>query len=58
MFLNSEVKRAFTKLRQAIVEASILNDFHLQCHIRFETDTSDYMTGEIFSQIILDDLGQ
>ncbi len=39
-FLTADAKRAFTKLRQAFLEAPILNHFDPERHIRIETDAS------------------
>ena len=57
MFLTSGARKAFTKLRQVFVKALILNHFDLEYYIQIETDTSGYIIGRIFSQLILDDLG-
>ncbi len=56
MFLTSGARKAFTKLRQAFIEVSILNHFDLEHHIQIQIDISDYAIGEIFSQLTLDDL--
>ena len=40
------------------IEAPILNYFDPEDHIQIETDVSSYAIGEIFSQLILDDLGE
>ena len=57
-FLISNARKAFIKLRQTFVKASILNHFDLECHIQIETDAFGYIIGRIFSQLTLDDLGQ
>ncbi len=57
MFLTSEAKKAFTKLRQAFIETPILNYFDLERHIQIETDASGYAISEILSQLTSDDLG-
>ncbi len=57
-FLTFKARNAFTKLRQAFIEAPILNHFNPKCHIQIETDTSDYAFGGIFSQLISDYLDQ
>ena len=57
-FLTTNAKRAFTKLRQAFVEALILNHFDLERHIRIEMDTLGYAIGGIFNQLTLNDLDQ
>ncbi len=57
-FLISEARKAFTKLRQAFVEAPILNHFDLEHHIRIKMDVSGYAISGILSQLTLNDLGQ
>ena len=49
-FLTADVKRAFTKLRQVFVEASILNHFDHKRHIQIEIDTLGYVIGRILNQ--------
>ena len=51
-------RKAFTELRQAFVEAPILNHFDPERHIQTETDASGYAIGGIFSQLTLDDSGR
>ncbi len=58
LFLTADAKRAFTELKQAFVEASILNHFDLKRHIRIETDASGYAIGKIFSQLTSNNSGQ
>ncbi len=58
LFLTLEARKAFTKLKQAFVEAPILNHFDPEHHIQIETDASGYAIDRIFSQLTLDDLGQ
>ena len=58
MFLTTDARRAFIKLRQVFAKALILNHFDREHHIRIETDTLGYAIGEIFSQLTLDNLGQ
>ncbi len=58
MFFSVDAKRAFTKLRQAFIEAPILNHFDPEYHIQIEMDASGYAIGGILSQLTLDDLGQ
>ncbi len=58
LFLTSEVRKAFTKLRQAFVEAPILNYFNPEHYIQIETDAFDYAIDGILSQRTLDDLGR
>ncbi len=53
-----EARKSFIKLRQAFVEAPILNHFDSKHHIWIEIDASGYTISEIFSQLTLDDLGQ
>ncbi len=57
-FLTFEARKAFIKLRQAFVEAPILNHFDPKRHIRIETDVSGYAIGRILSQLTSDDLGR
>ncbi len=57
-FLTPKARKVFTKLRQAFVEAPILNHFDPERHIRIETDVSGYAIGGILSQLILDDSGR
>ncbi len=57
-FLTPEARKAFTKLRQAFVEALILNQFDPECHIRIETDASGYAIGGILSQLTSDNSDQ
>ncbi len=58
LFLTFKARKAFTKLRQAFVEAPILNHFDSERHIRIETDASGYTIDGIFSQLTLDDLSR
>ena len=58
MFLIPKAGKFFTKLRQAFVEASILNHFDPKRYIQIEMDTFGYIIGRVFSQLISDDLGQ
>ena len=57
-FLSLEAKLAFTKLRQTFVKTPIFYHFDLKHHIWIETDISGYAIGKVFSQLILDNLGQ
>ena len=57
-FLTTNARRAFTKLRQAFVEAPILNHFDLEHHIQIEIDALGYAINRILSQLTLDDLSQ
>ena len=58
IFLITHARKAFIKLKQAFVEASILNHFDLEHYIQIEIDALSYVIGEIFSQLTSDDLGQ
>ncbi len=58
MLLTLRARKAFTKLRQAFVEAPILNYFDPECHIWIEMNASGYVIGRILSQLTLNDLGQ
>ncbi len=58
LFLIADARRAFTDLRQAFIEAPILNHFDPEHHIRIETDTSGYAIGGILSQLTSDNSGQ
>ena len=51
MFIAVNAKKAFTKLRQAFVEAPILNYFDLERHIQIEMNALGYTIGGIFSQL-------
>ena len=57
-FLTSKARIAFTKLKQAFIKAPILHHFDPEHYIRVETDASGYTIGGVFSQLILNDLGQ
>ncbi len=56
-FLTADARRAFTKLRQAFLEAPILNYFDPERHIRIETDALGYAISGVLSQLTSDDLG-
>ena len=56
-YLTSGAKRAFTQLRQAFIKALILRHFDSECHIRIQTDVSNYAIGRVLSQLTLDNLG-
>ena len=58
MFFITNARKAFAKLRQALIEAPILNHFDPERHIQIEIDTSGYAIGGILSELTLDDLGQ
>ena len=57
-FLTAEARKNFTELRQAFVEAPILNHFDSEHHIQIETNALGYAIGGIFSQLTSDDLDQ
>lgn len=50
--------RIFTKLKQILVKALIFYYLDSKYYIRIEKDVLSYAIGEIFSQLILDNLGQ
>ena len=56
-FFTTNARRAFIKLRQALIEAPILNHFDPECHIQIETDALVYAIGGILSQLTTDDSG-
>ncbi len=58
LFLTSEARKAFTKLKQSFVKAPILNYFDAERHIPIETDVSSNAIGGILSQLTSDDSGQ
>ena len=47
-------KEAFNRLKQAFIEAPILQHFDLKSHIRIKTDASGYAIGRVFSQLSTD----
>ena len=53
-FLTPEAKLAFSRLRQAFTQATILYHFFPERYIRIDTDTSGYAIGNILSQLIPD----
>ena len=53
-FLTSGAKLAFTWLRQAFTEASILHHFDPERYIRIDTDASSYAIGRVFSELTSD----
>ncbi len=57
-FFTTNAKRVVTKLRQAFVEAPILNHFDSESHIQIQTDVSGYAIGGILSQLTSDNSGQ
>lgn len=56
-YLTLEAKQAFTQLRQALTMVPILHHFDSECYIQIKTDTSDYATDDILSQLAFN-LGQ
>ncbi len=56
-FFIPEARKAFTKLKQAFVEARILNHLDPEHYIGIETDVSGYAIDGILSQLTSDDLG-
>ncbi len=58
LFFTTNARRTFTELRQAFVEAPILNHFDPERYIRIKTDASGYAIGGILSQLTSDDSGQ
>ena len=53
-FLTVDARQAFTQLRQAFIEVSILSHFDLKCHIRIETNASGYAIGGVLNQLTSD----
>ena len=47
MFLIADARRAFTKLKQALIKAQILNHFDPERHIQIERNALGYIIGEI-----------
>ena len=56
-FFTSNIRKDFTKLRQAFIEAPILNFFDPEHPIQIKTDVLGHVTSRILSQLTLDDLG-
>ena len=56
-YLTPNAKQTFIQFRQAFTKAPILRHFHPECHIRIETDASDYAIGGVLSQLTVDNLG-
>ena len=50
-FLIPKTRLAFTRLRQAFIEAPILHHFNPKCHIWIETDALGYAIGGVLSQL-------
>ena len=49
LFFTPEARKPFIKLRQAFIEALILNHFDLECHIQIKIDISSYIISGIFN---------
>ena len=58
LFFTFKAGRVFNKLKQAFVEALILNHIDPACHIQIETDNSCYVINGVFNQLTPDDLGR
>ena len=58
IFFITNAKKAFIKLKQAFVEALILNHFDPERHIRIEMDALGYAICRILSQLTSDNLGR
>ncbi len=54
LFLTPEARLAFTRLRLAFTEASILHHFDPEHYICIETDASGYSIGGVLSQLTSD----
>ena len=50
-FLTPETELAFSRLKQAFTDASILHHFDPERYIRIETDAFGYAIGDILSQL-------
>ena len=55
-YLTPNARQAFIQLRQAFIEAPILQHFDPKYYIRIETDMSSYVISGILSQLTLDNL--
>ena len=58
LFFTLKTGKAFTKLKQAFVEVSILNHFDPQHHIQIEKNVFGYFIDRILSQLTSNNLGQ
>ncbi len=58
MFFTADAKKVFTTLKQAFVEAPILNHLDLKHYIPIETDALSYTIGGILSPLTLYNLGR
>ena len=47
---TSECQHAFEELKQVFIIASVLQNFNSEKSVTFETDVSDYVTADVFSQ--------
>ncbi len=56
LLLTLKARKAFIKLKQAFVEAPILNHFDPERDIEIEIDAFDYAIGGILSQLTSDNL--
>lgn len=52
--ITADARQAFTQLRQAFTEASIISYFDSERHIWIETDASGYTIGIVLSQLTSD----
>ncbi len=58
MFLTSNIRQAFIKLRQAFIKVQILNYLDLKYYIYIKIEVFGYVIDKILSQLTLDDLDQ
>lgn len=58
MFLTFKTRQVFTKLRQTLVEAPILNHFDLEHHICIQIDVFSYAMSGNFGPLTLNNLSQ
>ena len=56
LFLISEVRKTFIKLREVLVKAPILNHDNPEYYIPIEIDESGYVIIKVFSQLTFNDL--
>ena len=57
-FFTFGARLMLINLRQIFVKILIFHYFNLKYHIRIEADIPGYAIGGVFSQLILDNLGQ
>ncbi len=50
-FLTFRAKKVFIDIQKAFIKTPIFRHFDQECHIHIETDASEYVISEIFSQI-------